>query len=147
MKYFILFFVVILIASCSESEDNAIETHILSGVSNSKNDIIRLDTLVQFDWDRLYILPPYTNTTIMDSRLLSVSDIIKKTYVEMKDDRNVLVFFKGNTFITAITIYLKDMNFSPAVKSDYSGKLTFLSPAEFLRYDPEKREVYNFSGK
>lgn len=74
-----------------------LKNEIAKAADNEKN--INLETIFQFDWDKLYFFGPYASPQIIDSTLGLSWENSDKMSIKSRDDINLLVFVKGSEVV------------------------------------------------
>lgn len=66
----------------------------------ARNDsILNMDRLTRFDWEDLFIFKPYTSIDEINSKLGYKWEEAESTFINVKDDFNLLVFTEGGRVI------------------------------------------------
>lgn len=114
IKYsFIIIFIIIFLFLVSTrnntlKENVDLKNSIINTLNNSTE--IDISKLYNNDWDKLYILPPYSNIT----DTLSNYKISKKTKfnsnIEISDSMNLLLFIESNEIVSFLELP-RDMGF------------------------------------
>lgn len=111
--YFIIIFIIIFLFLVS-TRNNTLKENVdlKNSIINTLNSSTEIDIskLYNNDWDKLYILPPYSN--INDT--LSNYKISKKTKfnsnIEISDSMNLLLFIESNEIVSFLELP-RDMGF------------------------------------
>lgn len=86
----------------------------------SDNPRIQMDTVTNFEWDHLYVFPPYTSMESIQSvpgfQWIGLHEY--KTGIEMSDSINLLVFIKGGRVVDYIDFPRGQGDFAEVSKSD-----------------------------
>ena len=102
-----------------------LKTTILSN-TQSDSKILQLNSVMNFDWDYLLIIPPYCNIDKVSEEQNVPTKQISKTNIHMRDDINVLAFYKDTELINYIEF--------PRYPGDFSNNPTQLIRRENARF-------------
>lgn len=115
-KYLFAIFGLLFLQSCGSSnckEDTTLKKKLVSRVYEARKSdtFLNFASTVQFEWDTIYILPPYT---VLDhfhkSTGLDIS-CLNETGIQSRDDMNLIVFTKKSEIISYVNYSRKDGDF------------------------------------
>ncbi|MGB3543084.1 hypothetical protein [Rubrivirga sp.] len=102
---------VFVLAGCSPPGDQGLADHIEAGVDTSA--VIDLEALAPFEWDRLYVVPPYTTEETFERSGPEWPDRWEWSHTDLRDDRAFLIFALEDEVVSAFDSFMRDGNFVP----------------------------------
>ena len=66
---------------------------------DSNRKIVSLEKITPFDWDKFYLIHPYTSDTSLIELFGFKPSLLGCTKIYFKDDRNLIVFQKGKSLV------------------------------------------------
>ncbi len=78
---------------------NKLATHIQQRRESDKNAIVSLKDVTDFEWDRIYVFPPYTSVKEIHTALGYDWDEAENTGIHMFDSFNLLVFTRAGKVV------------------------------------------------
>lgn len=118
----------LLIVGCSHYKvvhNSELEASIFSIVEKEENKVVEVAALTDFDWDKAFLLPPYTTQEWIAEQL--GTDLKDPGGISMRDDIYVLVFLRGQEVIHYAEIERQQCDFS-------LGGQGYLTPTNAMMY-------------
>ncbi|AZI24007.1 hypothetical protein EA772_01105 [Pedobacter sp. G11] len=108
-----------LATSCNRvNNDHHIVLLLEKEVSRNIGGKIELGKLINFKWDKLLILPPYTNISRVEKAHHISLNPIKHSRIDIREDINQIVFFEENKIIKMIEFPRSSGDFENAHQSE-----------------------------
>ncbi len=107
MLYAIGFFSIFSACTAKQSNEEVFINNLNAAYQKleTEKDSIKIDTITNFDWDKLFIFAPYTPIEIIDKTLGKPSPSeLENTRIFERDDINVFVFLKNDLVINVFTL-------------------------------------------
>ena len=95
--------------------------------------VFSMDSIANFKWDSLVILPPYTNLELVSKKFFINFKVLSNTGIQQNDNKCVLVFIENGHIVNYVNIQRGVMDFYQV--NDY--RLFLRSDANF-RIDKKK---------
>ncbi|GAB3925252.1 hypothetical protein [Mucilaginibacter myungsuensis] len=92
MKKTLFILLTLVIAACAKQPNTKI-TNFLKANVTQKDSVLSLNRFNAFEWDTLYIVPPYTNADREEGEWTKASAELSDTGIRSRDDISVLLFF------------------------------------------------------
>ena len=102
--------------ACKRSVDSSeLRNYVKNNLKGNKG-ILKLSTYKDFDWDKLYILGPYTNERVFDKTLKAYAKDILATGVDTDTGICLVMLFKGDKMVTQSIIDRQTADFTSLIK-------------------------------
>ena len=130
MKYLLVLLIGAALLSCNNIPD--VESQIVQKIQSSKNTSLPLRSIIDINWDKLYIIPPYATERSLTEDLLPYKDKIESTGINIRDDVHILYFLKNKKLVAEAMIDANKVYFYAIKLYDASGHLTYFTPDQEL---------------
>ncbi len=102
--------------ACKNSVDSsALRSYVKDNLKGDKG-ILKLSVYNDFDWDKVYILGPYTNERVFDATLKTYTKDILATGVDTDTGICLVMLFKGDKLVTQSIIDRQTADFTSLIK-------------------------------
>lgn len=141
MKSITIFLIITLLYSCKPNyTTNHLRTFIGSTLKKN-NGIINLRLYNENEWNKLYVLGPYSSKNSFDANLKVYEQQILQTGIENVDDRCILLLFNDDK-LADISIINRVIDFSNAAKNSNSKVGFYTKNASLFHY--RKKDNHTF---
>lgn len=106
----------ILLSACSKNLDSGALRKYVKANLKGNSGVLKLSNYKDADWDKVYILGPYTNERVFDATLKTYSKDILATGVDTDTGICLVMLFKGDKMITQSIIDRQTADFTNLIK-------------------------------
>jgi hypothetical protein len=130
MKKLLVIALCFIITSCGKYVgDNALQRFVKAGLKDKKG-TLKLSTYNEVDWDKVYILGPYTNKKNLDDNLKAHYTDIIESEVESDDQVCFVMLYKGKDLVGKATFNRRYYDLEALTKFTTNAKIASYSKAE-----------------
>jgi hypothetical protein len=101
MKYLIIF---LFILSGCQSNDR-LYNFVVDSTHKNKDGLLKLNNFNAVDWDKMYIIQPYSNEHLFDQTVYRYKSQVLNTGISEDDAFALMLLFKGDKLVTMTKFY------------------------------------------
>ncbi|OKS86176.1 hypothetical protein [Mucilaginibacter polytrichastri] len=124
MKKLLVIALCFLITSCGKYVgDNALQRFVKSSLKDKKQGTLKLSAYNEVQWDKVYILGPYTNKKNLDADLKAYYTDIIESEVESDDQVCFVMLYKGKELVGKATFNRRYYDLEALTKFTTNAKI------------------------
>ncbi|QQL51439.1 hypothetical protein [Mucilaginibacter ginkgonis] len=141
--FFICLGLLVLSACTTNIDSGALRNFVKDKLKDKEKGTFNLADYKEGDWDKVYVLGPYTNDRVFDATLKAYKKDIQATGVDTETDICLVMLFKGDKMVTQSVFDRKKIDFNNLVKfttntlaMPYKKGATMFGFARKSKYEP-----------